>query len=126
MKGLGGVLIVIGVIVGIVGSLLYGALIAILGVALLVLAGQKAGASDGGGAGEAILYQFKCTNCGTHGIIKFEMPAAGEFVMNDIDQIITQERTKHCNDCKTAFTAKAIFAHPLQRKAPIFEPPEAK
>jgi hypothetical protein len=124
MKGIGGALIVIGAIVALVGSLLYGALLVVIGIGLVVLGSQKGGAPKAPVVGEPILYQFKCATCGTHGIIRFEPPAAAEFA--DINATVIQERTKACSDCKTPFTAKAVFAHPLQAKQPFFEPAEAK
>lgn len=124
MKALGSALVVIGVFVALFVGLLYGALLAVLGIGLLVLAGQKGSTQKVPAAGESIPYLFKCAECGTHGLIRFEPPTAAEFA--DINATVIQERTKVCADCKTPFTARAIFAHPFQAKQPFFEPPEAK
>jgi len=126
MKGIGGALIVIGALVALFASLIYGALLVVIGIGLVVLAGQKGGGSAQKApvAGKPIQYLFKCASCGTHGLMGFEPPTAAEFA--DINATVIQERWKVCADCKTPFVAKAIFAHPFQAKQPFFEPPEAK
>ena len=124
MKGIGGALIVIGALVALFASLIYGALLVVIGIGLVVLASQKGSTQKAPVSGKPIQYLFKCASCGTHGLMGFEPPTAAEFA--DINATVIQERWKVCADCKTPFVAKAIFAHPFQAKQPFFEPPEAK